>query len=121
MSILENYQGSSRRLSGNSETSASDNESGEERDDPSSSARNIARQKSGIRQKLSGGKSASSPTDDATPKIENNLSPLEVRETIRVMFKKHDPDKLKKLDALMDGFKGRETFLLDSLSSKYNT
>lgn len=48
-----------------------------------------------------------------------NVDPVEARSKVLNMLKEHDPSKVDKIDAIMDRFKGRESFLLVKMSSRY--
>ena len=48
-----------------------------------------------------------------------NVDPAEARAKVLSMLKEHDPSKVDKIDAIMERFKGRESFLLVKMSARY--
>lgn len=58
------------------------------------------------------GNGVTSPT--ATP-----VDPAEAREKVLAILEQHDPKKVGKIDAIMERFKGRESYLLVKMSARY--
>lgn len=50
-----------------------------------------------------------------------NVPPEEAREQVLAMLKEHDPNKVDKIDAIMERFKGREAFLLLKMKARYES
>ena len=49
------------------------------------------------------------------------LNNKDVKEKVLQMLKLHDPSKMKKIDKMMDRFKGREAELLEKMEKRYST
>ena len=55
--------------------------------------------------------SSTSPVPDAA----------EIRSKVLSMLENHDPNKVGKVDAIMERFKGRESFLLEKMAARYES
>lgn len=67
-------------------------------------------------------KAHSSPKNngDVESTLSNSSSVIETRAKVLGILKKHDPRRVEKIDELMNAHKGRESWLLKSLMSRYD-
>ena len=57
----------------------------------------------------------------STPRTQqSDIDPAEAREKVLAMLKEHDPQKVDRIDKIMERFVGREAFLLDKMASRYS-
>ena len=53
------------------------------------------------------------------PKSDDEIA--KIRSEVEVLLQKHDPNKVGKVDTLMEKFKGRETYLLSKMKQRYES
>ena len=56
-----------------------------------------------------------------SPTATKDVDPAEAREKVLAILEKHDPKKVGKIDAIMDRFQGRESYLLVKMSARYQS
>lgn len=56
-----------------------------------------------------------------SPTAAQNVDPAEARASVLAILEKHDPKKVGKIDAIMDRFQGRESYLLLKMSARYQS